>query len=385
MTVARRKNTSYDQAWLVASGKIASRKLRGLEVWCPACRRRGTVVSKWVSGRPVKPLYVTHRSKTGRVRACRLKDEDVAKARVKVRFTSIDVLKTLRMGRPFVLFSGGMDSLSLLEYMRNLASQAGREITALHADTTAGFPEVEEFVRDVCEDMGVPLVVVKPWHDYFDLAKRWGIPGVKSRWCCETLKIAPIRRYLSEIDGPKVIYDGIRAAESNLRATYVPVWYHPAFRSISVSPLFHWSDNRVRSYIARKGLPSNPTSDMGTSGECWCGAYKCKADFEALVEVHPEIFDKLVEVEQAQKGKFTFLYEKGQRIPLSSIRSKSTNGNGKLDHYRLKDLRSPNLAVQQGPLPSIPRRTKWRRRRTSTWRRSLRSASLAAGSRWHAG
>jgi len=36
--------------------------------------------------------------------------------------------------------------------------------------------------------------------------------------------------------------------------------------------------------------------------------------------VHRDIFDKLVEVEKAQRGKYTFLYENGERIPLSSLR-----------------------------------------------------------------
>ena len=73
-------------------------------------------------------------------------------------------------------------------------------------------------------------------------------------------------------------------------------------------------------YIKRSGLPENPTADLGCSGECWCGAYKCRADFEALLEIHPDIFDKLVEVEKAQRGKFTFVYEKGERVPLAAVK-----------------------------------------------------------------
>ena len=52
-------------------------------------------------------------------------------------------------------------------------------------------------------------------------------------------------------------------------------------------------------------------------------------DFEALLDIHPEIFDKLVEVEKAQRGTFTFLYEDGKRIPLSSLKS---NGKTRPDH-----------------------------------------------------
>jgi 3'-phosphoadenosine 5'-phosphosulfate sulfotransferase (PAPS reductase)/FAD synthetase len=315
----------YEAAWAMAAQQLSSAYLPGLRLPCPVCGGTGTLVSKWKPKTPVKPLFVVHPNGSDELTACQLDEQQAKVVRTQVRLGAKDVTRTLRMGRPFVMFSGGRDSLATLEYVRRLAERAGVEVTALHADTTAGFPEVEDYVREVCDRMGVPLVNVRPTHDYFDIAKRWGIPGVRSRWCCETLKIAPMRRYLATVEPPKVIYDGIRAAESSLRAKYTPVWFHPAFRSICVSPLFGWSDDQVRAYIERNGLPQSPAAKLGTSAECWCGAYKCKADFEALLKVHPDIFDKLVEVEKAQDGEFTFLYEKGRRVPLETLK---TGGSG---------------------------------------------------------
>jgi len=318
---ADKRISGYEGAWRIAANYLALAGLSGLQLACPNCKKNGTLISKWRAKASVKPLYVVHTNGDGYFKACLLKPEQAAAARSKVGLTSRDVLKTLRMGKPYVLFSGGRDSLCLLEYMRRVGEKAGVEVTAVHVDTTAGFPEVEEYVKRVCKRMGLRLVVVSPPYDYFELAKRWGIPGVKSRWCCETLKIAPIRRFLAEVEGPKVVYDGIRAAESPIRAKYVPVWFHPSFRSICVSPLFGWSDARVDNYIKHNGLPENPTAPLGTSGECWCGAYKCRADFEALLHVHPDIFDKLVGVEAAQGGKYTFIFEKGKQVPLATLKA----------------------------------------------------------------
>ncbi len=323
----KHRNGGYDAAWEDAAKTIASKDFRGLQVYCRKCHRSGTLTSKWVKGTPVKPLYVCHSNGNGYFKACELEGEQAKSARAKIKIGRDDVLKLLRMGRAFVLFSGGKDSLCLLEYMRRLGDYANKEITALHVDTTAGFPEVEEYVRKVCKKLDVRLVTVRPQHDYFEIAKKWGIPGVRSRWCCETLKVAPMRRFLSTVEGPKVIFDGIRAAESNIRATYVPVWFHPAFRCISVSSIFGWSDAKVVDYIKRHNLPKSPTAELNTSAECWCGAYKCKGDFEALLEIHPDIFDKLVEVEKAQRGKYTFLFEKGEHIPLTSLKRRRTNKN----------------------------------------------------------
>jgi len=322
-----RRSNGYDAAWEDAARTIATKNLRGLRVYCSRCHRSGTLTSKWVKKTPIKPLYICHTNGNGYFKACQLDEGEAKSARKKIKISRDDVLKLLRMGRAFILFSGGKDSLCILEYMRRLADYANKEITALHVNTTAGFPEVEEYVEQVCVKLGVPLVTVQSHHDYFEIAKKWGIPGVRSRWCCKTLKVAPLQRFLSTVEGPKVIFDGIRAAESNIRATYIPVWYHPAFRCISVSPIFGWSDVKVQNYIERNNLPKSPTADLNTSAECWCGAYKCRSDFEALLEIHPEIFDKLIEVEKAQRGKYTFLFEKGKRIPLTSLKRLNSDKN----------------------------------------------------------
>jgi phosphoadenosine phosphosulfate reductase len=258
-------------------------------------------------------------NRKGLLDACELDGEQAARVKEKLCLFSEDVMKLIRLGRPIALFSGGKDSLCLVARMSVLAKAARRDLTAIHADTTAGFPEVESYVKKVCAQLSVPLTVVRPQRDFFETAKRWGIPSPRSRWCCKTLKVAPMRRHLQTIEEPKVIFDGIRAAESTSRAKYTPVWYHPTFKCISVSPIFYWSDEQIKQYIHRNNLPESPAVKLNTSAECWCGAYQGKEDFEALLSTHPDIFDKLVEVEKAQKGKYTFLFENGQQVPLVQL------------------------------------------------------------------
>lgn len=318
--VTQMKERSYDFQWKLAAQELLNKNIEGLKVICPECKKEGILFSKWEKGPQIKPLFVCHRGNDSQPNLCPLGVRPSVGLGNNIKLTRGDILKLLRLGRPIVLFSGGQDSLCLLKYVSSLAKSIHKQVTALHADTTAGFPEVEEYVREVCDHLNIPLEVVRPPNDYFDLAKRWGIPGAKSRWCCETLKIAPLRRYLSQLKENIIIFDGIRAAESHVRAKYLPIWYHPSFRCLSVSPIFHWSDSSVRQYIAKHSLPKSPAANLNTSAECWCGAYKSKKDFAALLKIHPEIFDKLVEVEEAQKGKFTFLYEDNERIPLCSLK-----------------------------------------------------------------
>lgn len=311
---------TYEAKWSAAASTMVGERIQGLMASCPVCGESGTVFSQWVKGVGEKPLYVCHRNGNDGGLFCQLDRSQAAEIRKQLTLRQADVKKLLRLGTPYVLFSGGKDSLCLLHFLKKIADGCRVSIEVVHADTTAGFPEVEEYVRKVCRLLDVPLHVVRPGRDFFQTAKKWGIPSPRSRWCCETLKVAPIRRFLQSVTGPKVIFDGIRAAESSARSKYTPVWYHPSFKCLSVSPIFYWPNAKIGRYIERCGLPRSPADKLGMSAECWCGAYQGRADFEALLSIHPEIYRKLEAVEKAQRGKYTFVYENGQHKSLAEIR-----------------------------------------------------------------
>lgn len=308
-------------AWLEGIDFLLSMNLQSLQVRCPKCHCVGTPGPKWEKGPKVKPLYVFHKDGQSVPKTCALDQSDAEQVRGQVILAEEDIATLIRNANTYVLFSGGRDSLCTLDYLMGVASSIGREITALHVDTTAGFPEVTTYVEKTCQKMKVDLKILTPETDYFTLAKEWGIPAFNSRWCCRELKIKPLADFLAKISNPKIVFDGIRAVESSIRAKYLPVWFHPGFNCLSVSPIFHWSDEEIQAYIEKRNLPTGPSFELGTSAECWCGAYKRKADFEELYRLHPEIYDKLIEVEQANKYGFTFIYENGKKIPLANLKS----------------------------------------------------------------
>jgi len=301
-------------------GGLLGMRLKSLTVECPKCGFPGLATTTWVKGRKTKPLSIFHKGADKVINECKIGEKDAENIRGRVALSRGDLRKLLRRMKTLVLFSGGADSLCTLLYLLDVADGDGANLTAVHVDTTAGFPEVTRYVRRICKQIGIPLEIVRAKREYFELAKRWGIPSFNARWCCKELKVKPVRDFLKSVPEPKMVVDGIRAVESNQRSTYLPVWYHPEFRCISVSPLLDWSDEDVMSRIETSGLPESPAKCLGCSAECWCGAYKTRADFEKLLEIHPEIFDKLVEVEKAQRGRFTFIYENGNQVPLESLK-----------------------------------------------------------------
>jgi 3'-phosphoadenosine 5'-phosphosulfate sulfotransferase (PAPS reductase)/FAD synthetase len=313
-------NTSNKKNWwLPIEEAFIGSKLQGLKVRCPKCGDWGTVVTHWIKGPTLKPLYILH-IKWGKVRkVCELEQEKANIVRTQVTIKESDIKHLLENKKSFVLFSGGKDSLATLYYLKNFVFESNGNLIALYVDTTAGLPENTKYVKKVCRYLKVKLKIVRPEKDYFTLVKEWGIPSFKYRWCCRELKIKPIAKYLERIKEPKVVFDGIRAAESYIRKQYIPIWYHPSFKCLSVSPIFYWSNEDVDSFIKNNGIPKTFLHSLGTSTECWCGAYKTKSDFLKLYNLDKDMFYKLVEAEKKNKSGYTFIYENGKRITLLEI------------------------------------------------------------------
>lgn len=305
--------------WMPVESAVAGVRLKGLRILCPRCGEFGIATTRWVKGITLKPVYVMHTKRDKVWRVCGLSEEEARSAKTKVSVSRSDLKTLLKKRKPFVMFSGGKDSLATLIYLKGISKMVRRRLTAVFVDTTAGLPENIEYVRKVCKYMKVKLEIVKPKVDYFTLAKDWGIPSYGYRWCCRELKIKPIEDYFRTIKTPKVVFDGIRAEESNLRREYIPIWYHPRFKCLSVSPIFYWSKEQVTSLINSNGIPKTLLHSLGSSTECWCGAYKTQKDFTKLYEINKDMFHKLVKIEEESKNRYTFIYKNGKKLPLKKL------------------------------------------------------------------
>lgn len=315
-----------DQAEAVKLNMLLSVEgLDSIKVVCPSCFKSGFLVSLWIKKVNPKPWYVGHKN-GNEISWCRLGPHERMRLR-KQKFINKRIVKRfIQQMRSFVLFSGGQDSLCTLLYAKGIAEELGKEVTAIFVDTTVSLPEVTQYAKEVSRTVGVRLEIVRPKTDFFTLAKQKGIPRIKSRWCCELLKIRPIEEYLEKVHEPKIIFDGIRAEESRVRRDYLPLWHHPTFKCISISPIFYWTQRKVNAYLRRWDLPPSPSQSLGFSAECWCGAYAKRSDFEKLLELHPDIYAELEEVEKARNFSFIYDYGKGKRVFLSDLRRKRFEG-----------------------------------------------------------
>jgi len=241
--------------------------------------------------------------------------------------------------QPFVLFSGGKDSLSALVYVKKIAERAGKEVVAIHADTTVGLPCNIKYVKKICRLLKVKLVVVRPKIDYFTLAERWGLPRFQARWCCHALKIGPVNDYLKNQQQNKIVFDGIRAEESKKRMEMEFIEYNKKLGYLTCHPLLYWTSEDVKMYLEKSGMPINPAYKQGfkRASECWCGVFKAPSEFELLLTYYPTMFNRLLELEAKQKSNFAYIYSHGKKIYLRDIKKNILNGT-KNKSYSNKDF-----------------------------------------------
>lgn len=318
------KENSYvnpsGKPWLESVDILLGLELDGLLVNCPKCKSTGFPIRKYVKGGKKNPISVIHKNGSKSLKVCSLSENESDLVRKSVSITEKDLESIIQYGSPYVLFSGGKDSICTLMYVNRIAQRVGKRVRAVHVDTSVGLPGSRNHTEDLCKRLDVELVIVRPKKDFFSLAEEWGIPSHKFRWCCRELKIKPLADYLKTMPEPKIVLDGIRAVESSVRSSYLPVWYHPTFKCLSVSAIFYWSNSEVREYLEKGGISKEKLDQLRTSPECWCGAYKSRKDFERLYVLSQELFNKLARLERNSKTNFTFIYKDDVKLTLDSLR-----------------------------------------------------------------
>ena len=155
---------------------------------------------------------------------------------------SIDILRQYEPPEGYYgCFSGGKDSCVL----RAVTELSGVKATWHYNVTTIDPPELLYFMRKHHPDV--------EWHrprkNFFAAAQKRGIPTRVCRWCCEEYK---------EMRSPKgaPLLLGLRAAESPRRAkTWNHATLHRRTGAMAISPLLHWSDAVLWSFIRERNVP----------------------------------------------------------------------------------------------------------------------------------
>lgn len=196
-----------------------------------------------------------------------------------------------------VLFSGGNDSTVLAHLFRDRAD------VAIHANTTVGIEATRQFVRDTCQEWGLPLLEETPETTYRDLVLDQGFPGPAQHFkMYQRLKERGLRqarrRLVTNGRRQRVLFLAGRRREESARRAQIPL--HERVDSVIwASPLALWTKLDMNTYRLTHGdVPRNEVTDhLHMSGECLCGAFARPGELELIAQFYPETARELVALE----------------------------------------------------------------------------------------
>ncbi|MEG6520866.1 phosphoadenosine phosphosulfate reductase domain-containing protein [Desulfotomaculum sp. 1211_IL3151] len=170
-----------------------------------------------------------------------------------------------------VAFSGGKDSIVLLELVKKALPKSG--FVVVFGDTGMEFPDTYHVIDKVEEQCHADQIEFYRACSHIKPEESWrlfGPPSRVQRWCCSVHKSAPqtlkLREVLGKNDYIGMDFVGVRAHESATRADYNYENYGKKQRGqYSHNSLLEWTSAEVWLYIYTHGLVINEAYKKGNS------------------------------------------------------------------------------------------------------------------------
>ena len=198
----------------------------------------------------------------------------------------------------YALFSGGHDSLTAT----HLASKHPAFSGVIHIDTGTGLPETKQFVIDVCNRHDWSLTIQKPFMPYESLIVRRGFSGpAQHGWMYDRLKDRVLSQVTKRIRAEQeaknntkiILVSGVRKLESVRRAAIQDDIHVEGIR-LWVPLIAQWTATDCTNYISDNNLCRSRVKDtLHMSGECFCGAYKKRNEFNEIEYWYPKQAERI--------------------------------------------------------------------------------------------
>ena len=133
-------------------------------------------------------------------------------------------------------------------------------------DTGRQFPETYELIDRTNMQYGIRIEVYFPdFRKVQEMVREHGTnlfyDSVEFRHlCCNVRKVEPLKRAL---EGVEVWISGLRREQSVTRANMQMVEYDTADNVIKLNPLILWTEQQVKDYVAKNGVPFNKLHKQG--------------------------------------------------------------------------------------------------------------------------
>ena len=226
----------------------------------------------------------------------------------------------------FFAFSGGRDSTRAIYLCARRFLETGKRCEAVYVGSACEFPDVEQHVRRVCADVGLPLKVLRPERTFItEYAEKGRCPDSIFMDCVEELVNKPMDAYTKSVAGDEdyILVRGGQAKQKTSRS-HTAKYQNPKGKPhlLIYNPLFEATPEQLSAPIPEwRGYAAG---FLRTA--CWCCPFQKQEQYEALKAYYPFLYEEMKEVvrkirfpwhkgDEAHKRNFLY-WERVEGIPI---------------------------------------------------------------------
>jgi len=193
-------------------------------------------------------------------------------------------------------FSGGRDST--LAILKTLELVRDKSPVACYIDTGTEFPDLLYFIYDFCKTYELPLEVLHPKNNFFDLyGHKKVFPDPVFRDCIGLLINNPLDDIFFKYDNALIIRGG-RSKQKTSRSksnVYQEIVINKTKTRKLLNPLFELTNEEYDKDIKNiKIWPGYGEGFIRTA--CWCCPFQRKPQWDALKDKYPFLWDAMLEM-----------------------------------------------------------------------------------------
>lgn len=202
-----------------------------------------------------------------------------------------------------VSLSGGKDSTAMLLMMLDKGEHIDEIVTV---DTGMEFPEMYDHLEKLQKQVDIPFTVLKAEKSFEYYLKDheikrgkhagqrgYGWARMRSRWCTSNLKTSLLDKHAAKLPGEVIQCVGIAADEQNrVRDKRYPLVEYGV------------TEAEALAYCYSRGFDWGGLYEVMGRVSCWCCPLQNLNELRALRRTHPELWRKLMELDDASPNSF---------------------------------------------------------------------------------